>query len=515
MLINSKKTCGLLLIYALIFNLHNSAYAEDASTWLERGEAALISAQKVVPNNNHAKNVILFIGDGMGISTITAARIFEGQQYGRDGEGNQLSFESLPYVALSKTYSANQQTPDSAPTMTAMVTGVKTNDRLISVSQSTEKNEKNVHKLHTKQLTTILEQAELKGLSTGVVSTARLTHATPAATYAHISNRDWETNSELPEETQIKDIAAQLIDCFGLGTIGNGIEVALGGGRTKFLPNTVADPEYQTKKGERTDGRNLINEYQEKFSADYVWNKAQFDAIDPKKTERLLGLFEPSHMQYEYDRTISGRANEPSLSEMTTKAIEILAKNKKGYFLMVEAGRIDHAHHAGNAYRALSETVALSDALRATLAKVDLNNTLVIVTADHSHTFTISGYPARGNPILGKVITAGETITTKAADGKPYTTLNYANGVGYHEDIRDENGLKEEGVSLQTGRFTNLEAVNTQLPNYRQEANIPLNSETHSGEDVAIFAGGPKAHLFHGVQEQTHIYYVMKYALGF
>jgi alkaline phosphatase len=220
-------------------------------------------------------------------------------------------------------------------------------------------------------------------------------------------------------------------------------------------------------------------------------------------------------MQYEHDRTISGKANEPALSEMTTKAIDILAKNKKGYFFMVEAGRIDHAHHAGNAYRALSETVALSDALRATLAKVDLNNTLVIVTADHSHTFTISGYPARGNPILGKVITAGETITTKAADGKPYTTLNYANGVGYHEDIRDENGLKEEGVSLQIGRFTNLEAVNTQLPNYRQEANIPLNSETHSGEDVAIFAGGPKAHLFHGVQEQTHIYYVMKYALGF
>jgi alkaline phosphatase len=122
-------------------------------------------------------------------------------------------------------------------------------------------------------------------------------------------------------------------------------------------------------------------------------------------------------MQYEHDRTISGKANEPALSEMTTKAIDILAKNKKGYFLMVEAGRIDHAHHAGNAYRALSETVALSDALRATLAKVDLNNTLVIVTADHSHTFTISGYPARGNPILGKVIAAGETNTTKAADG--------------------------------------------------------------------------------------------------
>jgi len=220
-------------------------------------------------------------------------------------------------------------------------------------------------------------------------------------------------------------------------------------------------------------------------------------------------------MQYEHDRTDGNKNNEPSLTEMTTKAIDILAKNKKGYFLMVEAGRIDHAHHAGNAYRALSETVALSDAVKATLAKVDLNNTLVIVTADHSHTFTIVGYPARGNPILGKVVAPGEKVSTKAADGKPYTTLNYANGVGYHVDESDGHDLEEEDVSLQTGRFADLESVNTLQPNYRQEANIPLKSETHGGEDVAIFAGGPKAHLFHGVQEQTHIYYVMKHALGF
>lgn len=489
--------------------------AEEASDWIKRGEAALLASQQVTPKQQRAKNVILFVGDGMGVATITAARIFEGQQKGIDGEGNQLAFEKLPYVALSKTYSANQQTADSAPTMTAIVTGVKTNDRLISVSQAIEKNEKDAAKLNAEKLTTILELAEIKGLSTGVISTARLTHATPAATYAHTSNRDWESDAQLPEGARVKDIAAQLIDAFGQGGIGDGLEVALGGGRTKFLPNTQPDSEYPNKMGERLDGRNLIQEFQQKFKADYVWNKAQFDAIDPKKTQRLLGLFEPSHMQYEHDRTDGNKNNEPSLTEMTTKAIDILAKNKKGYFLMVEAGRIDHAHHAGNAYRALSETVALSDAVKATLAKVDLNNTLVIVTADHSHTFTIVGYPARGNPILGKVVAPGEKVSTKAADGKPYTTLNYANGVGYHVDESDGHDLEEEDVSLQTGRFADLESVNTLQPNYRQEANIPLKSETHGGEDVAIFAGGPKAHLFHGVQEQTHIYYVMKHALGF
>lgn len=500
------------ILFVLAICLTQQAYAEDASTWVKKGEDALKAAQAITPNNKTAKNVILFVGDGMGVSTITAARIFEGQQHGVDGEGNQLAFEKLPYVALSKTYSANQQTPDSAPTMTAMVTGVKTNDGLISVDQTIARKEKDAQKLNTASLTTILELAERKGLSTGVISTARLTHATPAATYAHTSNRDWETNSQLPPDTQIKDIASQLIDNFGKNGIGDGLEVALGGGRTKFMPNTLIDPEYADKKGERTDGRDLIQEYQQKFTAQYVWNKAQFDAVDAKKTKRLLGLFEPSHMKYEHDRKV--KYDEPSLSEMTSKAIDILSSNKQGFLLVVEAGRIDHAHHAGNAFRALSETAMLSDAVKTALAKVDLKDTLVIVTADHSHTFTIAGYPARGNPILGKVYYPGESQSAKAEDGKPYTTLGYANGVGYHPDDSDGHDLEEEHVSLQPGRVTNLELVDTQKPNFRQEANVPLKSETHAGEDVAIFAGGPQAHLFSGVQEQTHIFYVMKHALG-
>ncbi len=497
--------------------MQQHAFAEDASTWIKKGQEALEAAQKITPNNNPAKNVILFVGDGMGISTITAARIFEGQQKGLDGEGNQLAFEKLPYVALSKTYSANQQTADSAPTMTAMVTGVKTNDGLLSVSQSIKREEKDPQKLLAAQLTTILEHAELNGLSTGIVSTARLTHATPAATYAHSSNRDWETDSELPKDSKVKDIAAQLIDHFGAGGIGNGLEVALGGGRTKFMPNTMTDPEYANKTGERRDGRNLINEYQQKFNADYVWNKAQFDAVNVTKTRRLLGLFEPSHMQYQHDR-MQGALSEPSLKEMSLMAIDILSKNKKGYFLMIEAGRIDHAHHAGNAYRALSETVELSDAVKATLAKVSLNDTLVIVTADHSHTLTIAGYPARGNSILGKVIKPNEQKTSKALDKKPFTTLSYANGTGFHADHDDNHGYKhdldKQDLIPQSGRINNLEEVNTEHPNFHQEANVPLKSETHAGEDVAIFAGGPKAHLFSGAQEQTHIFYVMKHALG-
>lgn len=501
------------ILMAVILTIHSQLiYAvEDANTWFQDGQAALAEAKKLQPNTRHAKNVILFLGDGMGVSTVTAARIFEGQSKNQDGERNKLAFEKLPYIAMSKTYSANQQTADSAPTMTAIVTGAKTNDGILSVNQSVKNEEPDNAIIQKNRLTTILELAELHGRSTGVISTARITHATPAATYAHTSMRDWETNGDVPARSQVKDIAAQAIDNFGKGGVGDGIEVLLGGGRSKFLPNTVIDPEDTSKRGERSDGRNLVDEYVTKFGARYVWNQAQFGAINPANTKRLIGLFSRSHMQYEHDRS-THKAKEPSLAEMTGKAIDILLQNPKGFFLMVEAGRIDHAHHAGNAYRALTDTVALSDAVKKALEKVSLEDTLVIVTADHSHTMTIGGYPARGNPILGKVINPGARAYALAQDGKPYTTITYANGKGYHTNVA---GDAVYDLPIKAGRVEDMGSVDTEDPNFHEEATVPLDKETHSGEDVEVFAGGPNAYLFHGVQEQSYIFHVMKDAFGF
>lgn len=488
------------------------AMAEDQNTWITDGQAALAAAKKLHPKLKGAKNVILFVGDGMGVSTVTGARIFEGQEKGVDGERNQLAFEKLPYLALSKTYSANQQTSDSAPTMTAMVTGVKTNDGELSVNQAVERGETDNVVIQANKLETLLQKAEKHGLATGIISTARITHATPAATFAHISNRDWEHNGQLPAAavaSGVKDIAAQLIDNFGRGGIGDGIEVILGGGRAYFLPNTETDPEYPSVTGKRTDGRNLAEEYVNKFGGEVIWNKDQFDAIDPRSTKKLAGLFEPSHMQYEQDRP-NDTAGEPSLAEMTDKAIDILSNNKKGYFLMVEGGRIDHASHAGNAYRTFKDTVALSDAVKVAMEKVDMRDTLIVVTADHSHTLTIAGYPKRGNPILGKVVAAGKTEPTLASDKAPYTTVSFANGKGYHVGVAGDDVYNE---TTNAGRVEDMTSVDTTDPDFHQEALVPLSSETHAGEDVAIYAGGPNAHLFHGVQEQSYIYYVMENAL--
>ena len=498
----------------------SNAVAEEpanpqAAAWYRSGAAAVAAREHDPVDKGKARNVILFVGDGMGVSTVTAARILEGQRLGGPGEEHQLAFEQLPFLALSKTYSVNQQTSDSAPTATALVTGVKTRGGSLGVDETLGEGVQDAAVTAQHALTTILELAEAHGLATGIVTTTRITHATPAANYAHTSNRDWESDASLPDAATVPDIAAQLV----AAQQKYGIEVVLGGGRTQFKPRTVADPEYPARTGGRKDGRDLVDEWlAARPGSKYVWNAEQFAAIDSQGTQHLLGLFEPSHMQYEADRrptdgtAARDGAGEPSLAEMTAKAIGILRNNDKGYYLMVEGGRIDHAHHAGNAYRALTDTIALSDAVRTALALTDPSDTLVIVTADHSHVFNIAGYPQRGNPILGLVVEPGSGKPARASDGKPYTTLGYLNGRGYatFPPTRRPDGERP----IRTGRYVEARDE-VESPGFHQEALVPLGSETHGGEDVAIYAGGPQAYLFRGTMEQNTVFHVMRKALGF
>ncbi len=254
--------------------------------WYADGQASLLEEQNRGDNPSRAKNVILFVGDGMGVSTVTAARILEGQRRGETGEENQLSFEEFPYLALSKTYNTDAQTPDSAGTMTAMVTGVKTKQGVLSVDDSIVRGDYTT----VKPVKTIIEEAERRGLATGIVTTARLTHATPAACYAHSADRNWEDDGELPPAAaaaDFPDIARQLIEF----RYGDGIDVAMGGGRRHFVPSEDG--------GRRSDGRNLTQEWLAQYpGAAYVTNGAEFDAIDTSRTHHLLGLFENSHMEY-------------------------------------------------------------------------------------------------------------------------------------------------------------------------------------------------------------------------
>lgn len=470
------------------------------------GETTLAARRAVKPITKRAKNVILFIADGMDPTTVAAARIYDGQSRGETGEENYLSFERFPYLAMSKTYNTNAQVPDSAGTMSAMMTGVKTKAGVLSVTDGA--NYGDCASSLANRALTLGELSERAGMATGVISTARVTHATPGAVYAHTPDRDWEADVDLSEEAQThgcKDIARQLIEF----PFGDGLEVALGGGRNNFLTTEETDPEYPERKGRRRDGRDLTKEWTAKSPAHtYVWSKSEFDAIDLSSSPRVLGLFEPSHMQYETDRDADG-AGEPSLAEMTSKAIDILANDKNGFFLMVEGGRIDHAHHAGNAARALRDAQAFAQAVAAARAKTSEKDTLIVVTADHGHTLAIQGYPKRGNPILGLAtsIPGGEGGSgdgpALAADGKPYTTLAYANGPGsvFYGDLKD--GKRRAPTAQEVADV-----------NYRQQALNPSSSESHGGQDVTIYASGPRAYLFGGVVEQSYIFHVINDALN-
>ena len=443
-------------------------------------------------NTNRAKNVILVVGDGMGFSTVTAARIFEGQQRGVDGESNVLAWEAFPHLAASKTYSADAQITDSAPSAVAMTTGVKTINDVMGLDHTVKLDSCDDQK--TKAVTTLWEMAETIGMSTGAVTTATITHATPGATYAHIANRDWESDAAMTPEAIAQgcaDIARQLVEI----KYGDGFEVAMGGGRQNFMPNTANDPEDEGKKGKRKDGKDLTQAWQARYgnSGAYVWNKEQFDKLDPNNVDHVLGLFEMSHMEYDYDRP-KDKAGEPSLAEMTDKAIDILSKNPEGFVLLVEGGRVDHGSHAGNAYRTLSDAVALNEAVKTILRKVDLNETLVVVTGDHSHTLTIAGYAKRGNPILG--ISVGvDDEPILGMDGKPYTTIGFANGPG---------GQKGERKMLTMEETTD--------PDFIQQSLVPMQSETHGGEDLGIYAIGPWSHLFQGTVEENYTFHVMNFA---
>lgn len=514
-----------LLFSALAGSLAAQAPAETKETYGQRARAQVEANQRQRPNKRRARNVILFVGDGMGVTTVTASRILAGQLTtpNQGGEENLLSFEKLPYLAHSKTYQVNQQVADSAPTMTALITGYKARDGMLSVDPfKVLRNDDFAASADPRShLETLLEKAESRGLWTGVVSTATVTHATPGACYAHTSHRNAESAADLAELVRrtgrdpggLKDIAAQLLDFRVRPTTLNGkpsqgLEVVLGGGRSKFMLDSQTDPEDPKKKGEQTT-RDLVKEWKDRGGA-YVTNQQEFAALEPRTTGPVLGLFEPGYMQYELDRK-----GEPSLAEMTETAIRILKQGPKGFFLMVEAGRIDHALHAGNAKRALYDTIALAKAVETARALVG-DDTLILVTADHSHTLTMSGYPKRGNPILGLVVgndAVGEPETKPALalDGKPYTTLGFANGPGtICNCTRNEQGQ----TVCDCPPRADLSAEDTAANDFRQQSLVPGNSETHGGEDVAIYARGPWAHLVQGTMEQNAVYWVMAKALG-
>lgn len=414
---------GLLLPLAIVCCLFSSGIADDTPV-----------------GNTTAKNVILLIGDGMGFPQLTLARIDKADANLSEYGSVELNMDGMQYSGYVSTFSANSFVTDSAPASTAMATGSKTNNGVIGQDRTAIQGKKD-----GKNLTTIVEMAEKAGLSTGLITTTRITHATPAAFYAHVDNRDNES-----------EIADQLLH--------SDVDVILGGGLQYFVGKNDKDPLDRVSK--REDDKDLLDDFS---SLNYVivHNGSAFENVDANETEKLLGLFDSSHMQYEVERRASENS-EPGLASMTEKAISILSKNPRGFFLMVEGGRIDHAGHERNLSKIVTDTLAFDDAVKAALDFASLkNDTLVIVTADHE---------------CGGLVLQPENLTEY------------------------ESGAIDPIFASGTARIMG--------PGY--DFITEMEEATHTGVDVPVMASGPGAKkVSSGKLDNTQIFEIMKEAFGF
>ncbi|XP_037935427.1 alkaline phosphatase-like [Teleopsis dalmanni] len=467
----------------------------EQKIWYDKGIDELKSALNQEINRKRARNVILFVGDGMGPNTVTAARI-----YGFKEEG-VLSWEQFPHMGMLKTYCADKQVPDSFSTATALFGGVKTNYETGGLDSSVALGNCSADALNSAHhIQTILKWAQIDGMNTGFVTTTRVTHATPAALYAHSPDRRWECESTMSDEAKTAgctDIARQLIET----ETGKNINVIMGGGRQMLVSDvedSAADP-IDTWAGKSNDGRNLIEDWKqikEKDDKNYavVQNTGELNSMNTADVDYVLGIFANGHLKYEHERD-SSDAGMPSLKQMTLKALEVLKSKDKGFLLVVESGLIDQAHHRGTARKALSEVLALNDAVNATIQamKSQMDDTLIIVTSDHAHSLTINGHPDKGADILG-------TAMNSKTEGTAFTTLTYGTSYkGFHAD--------------DTGKRVDPSTVDTTDWDYTQQAAINTDENLHGGTDVAIHAKGAMSYLFHGMHEQSYVAHVISYAL--
>lgn len=382
-------------------------------------------------NDKPAKNIILLIGDGMGDSEITAAR-----NYAEGAGGFFKGIDALPLTGQYTHYALDKKTgkpdyvTDSAASATAWTTGVKTYNGALGVD------------IHEKDHATILEMAKAAGLATGNVSTAELQDATPAALVAHVTSRKCYG----PDVTREK-CPTNALEKGGKGSITEQLlnaraDVTLGGGAKTFA-ETAAAGEWQ---GKTLREQALARGYQ------MVSDAATLAAITEANQDKPVVTCTPNPKR---DDSV------PTLAQMTDKAIELLSKNEKGFFLQVEGASIDKQDHAANPCGQIGETVDLDEAVQRALAfaKKD-GNTLVVVTADHAHASQIVAPDTKA---------PGLTQALNTKDGA-VMVISYGNS-------------EEE-------------------------------SQEHTGSQLRIAAYGPHAANVVGLTDQTDLFYTMKAALG-
>ncbi|KAK3866893.1 hypothetical protein Pcinc_027603 [Petrolisthes cinctipes] len=396
----------------------------------------------------------------MGVTVNTAGRILKGQKAGRSGEEGYLAWERFPNTALLKTYLLDKQVADSAGSATAFLCGVKGNYETIGVTGRVRAADCYSSREGANRVDSILKWAQDAGKDTGLVTTTQVTHATPAGLYAKTAQRKWMCDTRAKKEGggRCKDIARQLVE----DSPGKDMKVVLGGGRQMM----GAPLEHSYTSCRRGDGRNLVEEWRQEKErlgerTTYVTNTGELLNVDLNTTDNLMGLFAENTLPYHLDRQ-EGPQGTPSLLQMTEAALAILSKGPRGFFLMVEAGHVDKGLHQNKAVKALEEVVQLDEAVSMALTTLNLEDTLILVTADHSHTLTLNGYPPRGNDIFG--VSNLEDVT----DELPHSTLMFSMGQGYNYTW---NGTKA-GTPMEKVAMNMTEPLPLMVDNIRGRRNF-------------------------------------------
>ena len=446
-----------------------------------------VAAAAWAENTQQVKGIILLIGDGMGLNQVRSADI-----YSRQVLGKSLTLDSIATRGITTTHSADSEVTDSSSAATALYSGHKINNGVVNILPDGE------------YVNTIGHAAKKSGMSVGVISTTRLTHATPAAVFSHAPRRNMEglIAEQLPEFSP---------------------EVAMAGGSRFFIPKGV-------NGSKRKDDKDLTKLMEGKGYT-YVKNASELKAVDPDKTDKLFGLFAKSHMAYELDRqNVPDLGNQPSLADMTDMTLKILGKNPKGFFVMIEGGRIDHACHAHDIKASIYDVLAFDAAVKVALEyKKTHPDVLVLVTADHE----------TGGLGLGRGI---EYALDLAALKPIRNSLEYLNKQMKKNPARFEEILAAAGFDLTPKEMALLSAhppgsgtdVIVELSGYDDKikeyvfswihhalssiesdrAKIGWASFAHTAQPVITYAAGPGEQEFSGSYDNTDIAKKMAKLLG-
>ncbi len=426
---------------------------------------AAASVSSAQDESSRPKNVIFFVADGAGPAYYTMARDFERFVSGRD----HLFIDSYLTGTL-RTYSTDSRVTDSAAGATSFASGIKTYNGAIGVDTL------------ERPVLTVLEAAERAGLATGLVVTSRITHATPASFSAHVPDRAMEA------EIAVQQIAKE-------------IEVIFGGGRQYYLPESAG--------GARADELNLLDEAS-RLGYVVANDLTSFRAVDRTP---VLSLFTMSHMSYDIDRD---SLTEPSLAEMTEKALELLDGSPEGFFLVVEASRVDHAGHVNDAASAVRDMLAYDRAFQVAVEFAEQNGeTLVIATADHDTGGLALGraHPPEDVPlgvetfwrallgqsryewipdVLRSVQASAGSIATRLQD-RSLSAEPVFRGLAGLDELTEAELL---AVEFARDGHGNLETLIGEMVSRR--AGIGWTSGGHTAVDVNLYAFGPRSERFRG-----------------